>query len=318
MKNGILATLIAIGLTGCAGSNVRPSALSPSQGDGAPSSVWEEWKNPEPTISGRRFFIDTSPRGNVPTDDQSLALIRETSAALKKVAQEKGYEEAAGRRKANLHISLVYREISELEHLTGAEFPIFKERAERGEKFSSSSSTFVFDKKVEGSQFDQDSLNRKIYFLTVQADSQTYGKRPLYIAMVNAYSSHPFYKHSAATLAEVGKRLQNLIPQAPEKNTPMAGDPGCLLRFGFLDKRVPQDGKFVYFVTKVSPNSAASRAKMKVGDEIEAIDSHPYSWEKSTQSKFEAEAYSGAKVPMRLRRGKDTIRTDITPSILCE
>lgn len=105
-------------------------------------------------------------------------------------------------------------------------------------------------------------------------------------------------------------KMKGLNLHAPETNMKMAGDPGCLPRFGFdFDEETTT-------VNHIQPNSPAEAIGMKVGDVILAIDSQPYS-DYNKRPDLEEQYSKGIEVPIKFRRKDQILRKNIKSKIMC-
>lgn len=95
----------------------------------------------------------------------------------------------------------------------------------------------------------------------------------------------------------------------------MAGEPGCLPRFGFDEARVMDDCQALYKITKVLPHSPAQKSGLRVGDIIEAIDSVPVeTWNNEDLVEIYEKPTS---VPIKVSRNGETLRRSIRAEVMC-
>jgi C-terminal processing protease CtpA/Prc len=159
-------------------------------------------------------------------------------------------------------------------------------------------------------------VGRKMHRVYIGVIVNRYGKRPLAYGNVQWFCQKPMQE----VWPEIMKRIEGDFAQlnllAPKENEKMAGDPGCVPRFGFEDEPVKVDGQDYMRITKILPNSAAKAAGLREGDLLVAIDSQAvHAFEelmpKSAYEKLE-------KVPVKYVRNGETLRTQIQAKIMCQ
>ena len=152
--------------------------------------------------------------------------------------------------------------------------------------------------------------------LLVQWNINQYGQRPKRLFYFTLSSEKPLdtvWHDLTKALQDNLDSLKTLVPTEPTK---MAGDPGCVPRFGFDDVHVVNGSGEFFKVTKVLPHSPAQKVGLRIGDIIEAIDSIPYNGE--WQSKEPTETYEKkVVVPIKFNRNGKTIRSTIQAALMC-
>jgi hypothetical protein len=180
---------------------------------------------------------------------------------------------------------------------------------------TTSETTFVDGKVVSNSQTV--STDHPLNRITIQWDINAYGKRPAKWFSLTYTST----KSLDDTFSDVTKtffvNLDSVLLASPPENTKMAGEPGCIPRFGYDERVVVEDGREIFKVTKVPVGSPAQKAGLHVGDIMDAIDSVPYTRE--WQTKPPKDVYEKrVSVPIKFTRNGETIRSQIQAKIMCE
>jgi hypothetical protein len=177
--------------------------------------------------------------------------------------------------------------------------------------------TESYEKYVNGELVEAESSDGKAekHWLTMAFQIHEYGIRPKPYFTVKLSTNRPFsadFKDVTGVLAENLKAIP-LAP--PAKNLKMAGKPGCMPRLGF-ESTVFWDGqKWTYKIVEVLASGPAAKAGLRVGDILEAIDSKPYDDFRA----YESDIYEKrARVPLRLLRNGQVVRTQIQAEIMCK
>jgi|GEM_PF-3696027 len=155
-----------------------------------------------------------------------------------------------------------------------------------------------------------------LHRLTIQWDINEYARRPKKWFNFTFASEKSLDVVWADLTKVVRESLDSLKIAPPSTPIKMAGDPGCLPRFGFDETRVVEGSKEFFKITKVPLHSPAQKAGLRVGDILEAIDSIPYS---NWHLKEPTDAYEKrVAVPIKFSRNGETKRSMIRAEVMCD
>jgi hypothetical protein len=244
---------------------------------------------PEKTVSGRKFsFYEKKSAG--PLSEPSLQKIKEV---VRKHMKGLGYEEAPSARKAHVSIHLYSDRYSVSEEIPGSKLSEFSSHSLR--------------KDTAGNViFDQTSNSAVVARFNITLFINQFERRPVTYSYLTFTSPNPDWTgYEDYLVALTDREFPQLISKAPAADQKMKGDPGCIPRFGYEHVNGT--------ITEVPKGSAADEAGLKVGDVVESVDSQSLS-----DSLENAEIYEKRiKVPVKVKRGKETIRAMMRAKVVC-
>ncbi len=284
MKIGVLFLVFL--LVGCMTNQKYDDTASKQSTNPRVDVTWSKIKI-DTVIPGRTYhFDDTEPAYSV-----EAQTVEKVKIIVRKKMTELGYEEVKARRKA--YVSIYF--VADWEKLADDDVTSVKTTTSR-----------IENGKVV-SQFSTDA--KRLARFTLAVFTNTYGKRFTEVSRLFLKAPEAEWNgFEDQLLFSIERDFHGLIKAAPQVNQKMAGDPGCMPRFGYFSDRITEK------VIKVSKKSPADRAGIRVGDQILAIDSLPPNEGLKSNQLYE----DAVNVPVKFKRGDQILRAKMKPELICE
>jgi len=290
-------------LVGCASSPDEPDYFEDAPDRAKTSSSAEILfkKVPVPsekTPTGKKFIVDDE----MASRSLSKETVGKIGAVVRRKMKEWGFEEATRRRHAHVEVHLISDRVSlvpeDVRNMMDE-----KSSLKKGGTFSYEEKHVVDGKTVYYRKTSDDHVAR--FAIVLQGNE--YGKRPVpYGSLTFNSPIREWTGHENKLVGLVEKEFNGVTGRPPVRDLKMKGDPGCIPRFGYEQEKSK--------VIKVYDGSPAQAAGFKLGDIILSIDS------KETQDgSVETDIYENRiKVPVKIKRGEQIIRTQIQAKLMCD
>ncbi len=279
----------------------------------------------EPFISqktaptGDRYFIyifDSVKAANFIDHTQLEAL----TDSLKKILSEKGFQEAPNATKAHLFIGIDFKEYvlsGNRKHLT----EVLKAINTHNPALEKPGSSV-------GVRYQLEQENKIIYeqnyewrtsvtdHFVIGAYSQNYRSRPKTYFSTSFLIDRKTSKNDQHWVDALKQQIAKLDLKQEVQSKKKDGDPGCYPMYGLETRRIVNEfGEIKYIISKLRPNSPATKSGLRIGDTLIAIDSQPF----SDSDPADHEAYEKFLVaPIKYARNGVTLRSTIKPYLACD
>ena len=282
MKFGI--SLLLLVFVGCATN--QPDATPEQSASHQVDVTWTQIK-PDTVIPGNIYNFDDS-ENKYSIDAQTLEKVK---TIVRKKMAELGYQEVKTLRKAYVSVFIV----ADWEKL-----------ADDNASSVETTETRMQNGKIV-SQFTTKA--KRLARFTIAMFTNSYGKRSSEVSrLFLKVPAEEWRGYEDQLLSSIERDFHGIMKAAPSSNQKMAGDPGCMPRFGYISDRETEK------VTKIWRKSPAERAGIKVGDQILAIDSMPINQSVEDNKMYE----DGEKVPVKYKRGDKILRAQMQAALMCD
>lgn len=255
-------------------------------------------------LTGNLFFINVDKKklDNELSKDLADFVVKSTEQFF----TEKGFKSVTNSSKAHLIVHLLHdRFIFD----QGRFIPWTKEHEGLSPQTITKTTATIRNGKIQ--KKNREIISSFFQRLAIAPVVQEYGKRQVTLdVIVFEYRGKDWTKVKDELTSSFMKELAMLQIDPPAENLKTPGDPGCLPRFGF--DLVEETAT----VRKVQANSPASKAGIRIGDVILAVDSQSYK-DYDQRPDLDEVYEKSIEVPIKFKRGEKIFRRSIKSKILC-